>query len=110
MKSTPTELSVYRHYTYFHEVSFLHVPHAFVLIRNTMKVAGAERVCLSVEAMVRYYHMCKNVLDTTLGIQFPFQSEDGNSQDAVAVAVLKDGALIGHVPLRISTACFKFLH
>ena len=63
MKSTPTEPSVYRHYTksYFHEVSFLCVPHAYVPIWNTMKAAGAEHVCLSVEAMVRCYHMCKNV-------------------------------------------------
>ena len=38
------------------------------------------------------------------------KSEHGNAQDAFAVAVLKDEAIIGHVPQKISAACSMFLH
>ena len=70
---------------------------------------GVERVRFSVEAMVRGYHAYKDVWDATIGEQLPCQSEHGNAQDAFAVAVLKDGAIVGHVPRKISAACSMFL-
>ena len=71
--------------------------------------AGAKCVHFSVEVMARGYHAYKDVWDTTIGKQLPCQSEHGNAQDAFAVAVLKDGAIVGHVLWKISTACSMFL-
>ena len=72
--------------------------------------AGAERVRFSMEAMVRGYHTYKDVWAATVGKQLPCKSEQGNAKDAFAVAVLKDGVIVGHVPWKISTACSMFLH
>ncbi len=37
------------------------------------------------------------------------QRETTNSKDGYAVAVIKDGTIIGHVPRRISKLCLLFL-
>ena len=64
----------------------------------------------SVEAMAIGYHAYKDVWEATIGEELLWQSQHGNVQDAFAVAVLKDEAIVGHVSRKISAACYMFLH
>lgn len=49
-------------------------------------------------------------MDAHLGQELPRGREEGNGKDPYAVAALRENAVIGHVPRRISTACSLFLH
>ena len=66
---------------------------------------------LEVKAMVhvRGYHIYKDIWEATLGENLECQRESGNIHDIYAVAVLKSGLVVGHVPKRISSICSLFL-
>ena len=61
-----------------------------------------------VEAMVRGYHQYKEISDAEVGKKLECQRETGNPQDIFAVAVLKSGVIVGHVPRKSpqSVRCF----
>lgn len=80
------------------------------VLRVNRITARAEHVCFSVQVMVMGYHACKDVWDTTIVKKHCNQSEHGNTLDAFTVAVLKDRAIVGHVPHKISAAYSMFLH
>ena len=48
--------------------------------------------------MVRGYHVYKDIRATVVGEELPCQHEDGNRPDPFAVAVVRGGAIVGHVP------------
>ena len=61
----------------------------------------------SVEAMVRGYHVYKDIwLLFNLGEELPCQHEGGNRADPFAVAVVRWEAIVGHVPKKISVYTF----
>lgn len=62
-----------------------------------------------VEAMVRGYHIYNDIWDASLGEHLQCGRETGNPQDIYAVAVLKSGVVVGHVPRKISSICSVFL-
>ena len=74
-----------------------------------MKETMADRASFSVEAMVRGYHAYKDIW-TTVNEELPCQREDGNQVDAFAVAIVKDGTVVGYVPKKISSVCSLYLH
>ena len=63
----------------------------------------------SVEAMVRGYHVYKDIWTAVVGEEFPCKREDGNRVDPFAVAVMRGDAVIGHVPRKISSVCSLYL-
>ena len=63
----------------------------------------------SVEAMVRGYHFYKDIWATVVGEELPCQREDGNRADPFAAAVVKEEAMVGHVPKKISSVCSLYL-
>ena len=63
----------------------------------------------SVEAMVRGYHVYKDVWAAVVGEEFPCKREDGNRFDPLAVAVVRADAIIGHLPRKISCVCALYL-
>ena len=65
----------------------------------------------SVQAMVRGYHVYRDVWAASIGELLPCEREAGNASDRYAVAVMKDFAVVGHVPRKISTIilCSIFL-
>ena len=63
----------------------------------------------SVEAMLRGYHTYQSVWDASLGEELPCQREPENSHDPFAVAVVRAGVTVGHVPRRISSVCSLFI-
>ena len=63
------------------------------------------------EAMVRGYHVYKDIWTAVVGEEFPCKRETGNTFDPFAVAVMRgDTNAISHVPRKISSICSLFLH
>ena len=58
---------------------------------------------------IRGYHIYYRIWDAVIEEVLDCQRETTNSEDGYAVAVIKDGTIIGHVPLRISKLCSLFL-
>ena len=63
----------------------------------------------SFEAMVRGYHEYQGVWAASIGKELPCKRERGNANDSFAIAVEKDGRIVGHVPRKISSTCSLFL-
>ena len=63
----------------------------------------------SVAAMVRGYHVYRDIWAASIGEELPCECQEGNREDAYAVAVKKNGNIVGHVPRKISTTSFMFL-
>ena len=57
-----------------------------------------------VEAMVRGYHQYKEIWNASIGEGLECQRETGNLHDVFAVAVLKSGIVVGHVPKKTDRA------
>ena len=68
-----------------------------------------DRSSFTVEAMIRGYHVYKDIWNSVLDEELPCQRETGNTSDPFAVGVLKDGVIVGHVPRKISSICSLFL-
>ena len=58
-----------------------------------------------VEAMVRGYHVYK---DIWTAVELICWREPFNTADPFAVAVVKNGTAVGHVPRKISCVCLLF--
>ena len=61
------------------------------------------------ESCVRGYHAYKDIWEASVGEELPCQREIGNRADPFAVAVIKSGQTVGHIPRRISSVCSFFL-
>ena len=61
------------------------------------------------ECCVRGYHVYKDTWNATIGEELECNPEAGNRADRYAVAVIKAGNIVGHVPKRISRYCSLFI-
>ena len=59
--------------------------------------------------MVRRYHVYRAIWEAAVGETLNCAREVGNRSDTFAVAVIKGGDTVGHVPRRISSICSIFL-
>ena len=55
----------------------------------------------SVQAMVRGYHVYKDIWDAVVGEEFPCRCKNGNRVDPFAVAIVRGNTVIGHVLRKI---------
>ena len=55
------------------------------------------------------YHVYQAVWNPAVGERFICETETNNAHDRFAVSVMKDDAIIGHVPRRFSSVCSIFL-
>ena len=62
----------------------------------------------TIEAMVRGYHMYKEVWCADFGEELACVREV-NYRDPFAVAVMRSGGVVGHVPRKISSVCSMLL-
>ena len=60
-------------------------------------------------SVVRGHHIYKVVWTPEVGEVLQVRTEDGNEHDEHAVAVVKDGLIVGHVPHSMSRVCWIFL-
>ena len=65
-----------------------------------------ERFC--VESCVRGY-IYKDIWEASVGEELPCQRESGNRAYPFAVAVVRSGITVGHIPRKISSVCSFFL-
>jgi len=56
----------------------------------------------NVEVMVHGYHEYKNTWDAPIGEMLRCERVVGNIHDTFAVAIKKDGKVVGHCPRKIS--------
>ena len=63
-----------------------------------------------IESTVRGHHVYKAAWSPYIGEELPVQREVNNIHNDFAVAVLKNGNTVGHVPREISRVCWYFLH
>ena len=61
------------------------------------------------ETMVRGYHVYREIWTAAVGEELSCVRETGNYRDPFAVAVVKSGVTVGHVPKKISCTCSVFL-
>ena len=61
------------------------------------------------EAMVRGYHVYHKIWTAAAGEELSCVRETNNHWDPFAVAVVKSGVTVGHVPKKISSTCSMFL-
>ena len=54
-----------------------------------------------VEAMVRVYHQYREIWGAEVGEQLEFRRENSDPHDIFAVAILKSGVVVGHVPKKL---------
>ena len=66
-------------------------------------------VSFSVNAMVRGYHVYQDIWDASVSEELPCQREPGNSHDPFAVAIVRAGVTVGHVPRKLSSTCSLFI-
>ena len=61
------------------------------------------RVSFSVEAVVRGYRTYKDIWAAVYGEELLCEREAGNWVNTFAMAVMKDGTVVGHIPKKISS-------
>ena len=64
--------------------------------------------CVRIECFVRGYHVYKSQWRPDLGDRVETKLEEFNEHDRYAVAVVVDGATVGHIPREISKICHYF--
>ena len=64
----------------------------------------------TVEAIVRGYHIHRDIWRAVVGEEFSCKREINSTFDPFAEAVMRSYSIIGHVPRKISSICFLFLH
>ena len=62
-----------------------------------------------VESCVRGFHVYQDIWTPSTGERLPCETEDMNPMDPYAVAIKNRREVIGHVPRKISAACFLFI-
>ena len=64
----------------------------------------------TIEAMVRGYHVYQSIWDAAIdGENLECFREVGNIHDPSAVAIKKDGSVVGHIPRALSAVCSSFI-
>ncbi len=59
--------------------------------------------------MIRGYHEYKQIWSPVIGEGLDCVQESRHSHDLYAVAIIKSGVVVGHVPHKISSVCSLFL-
>ena len=72
-------------------------------------MAMATVTTFSVEAMVRGYHVYKDIWAALVGEHLPCRRKTTILADHFAVAIMKGENVVGHIPRKISNACSIFI-
>lgn len=80
-----------------------------VQVRKEDEAVGELTTYFSVETMIRGYHIYKDVWKSSVGEQLLCEIEENNRQDSHAVAVVRTGPVVGHVPRKLSLISTLFM-
>ena len=67
-----------------------------------MATSGSADFQASYGSVVRGFHVYHTIWTPTVNEEHPTQREHGNTEDQYAVAITKNGVIIGHVPRELS--------
>ena len=67
------------------------------------------RTSFTIDAMIRGYHVYKDIWSAVLDEELPCQLELSNLVDPFGIGVMKEGTVVDHVPWKISSVCSLFL-
>ena len=70
---------------------------------------GVDMAKFVLKSVVRGYHVYHTIWEAAIGEEHPCKAEGGNCSDRFAVAVVKDGIVVSHVPQLFLAACTTFL-
>ena len=73
-------------------------------------MAAALTSTFTTDSVIRGYHEYNSIWEAAFGVVLQCQRERSNRHDPYAVAVVKDGNVVGHVPRKLSAICAMFLH
>ena len=80
-----------------------------VACRRIDRKRESKMPSFSVSSSVRGYHVYKDIWEATEGEVLPCTRELHNLRDPFAVAIMREGVIVGHVPKKISAVCSSFL-
>ena len=60
----------------------------------------------SVESVVRGHHIYKSIWTPLIGEVLTAELEEDNTEDQYAVAVIRAGTIVGHVPRELRTSSY----
>ena len=63
----------------------------------------------SIDSCVCGYHIKNGMWEASVGEELLCQCENGNGSDPFAIAIIKSGMTVGHIPRKISPICSLFL-
>ena len=75
----------------------------------TSQPLGSSIACLDIVSFIRGYHAYQGTWLPSVGEVLELEKEPLNSVDRYAVAVTKNGTVVGHVPRNFSALFFHFL-
>ena len=64
---------------------------------------------IEIASCVRSYHVYRHIWTAAVGEGLDCVKEPTNASDRYAVAIIKDGTIVGHLPKKISRVCLLFL-
>ena len=75
-----------------------------------MAIAASESAgnLYVMESVVRSHHLYKRIWTPRVGEQLQLKHEKDNSNDVRAVAIAKDGIIVGHLPRELARTVFCF--
>ena len=76
------------------------------LVMATSKGSGR---CLEINSFARGYHAYMDIWDPVIGEILQLEREPSNLKDQKAVAVMRNGEIVGHLPANLSSTAFYFL-
>ena len=74
-----------------------------------MAKSGKALMTFDATFVIHGYHVYKDIWTAVIGERRNCEREFGNRHDPFAVAIMKDGQVIGHVPRTISCVCTLFI-
>ena len=70
---------------------------------------GSRTKKARVNCCVRCYHVYQKSWEAVIGKELDCKREPSNLKDWYAVAVIRDGNVVGHLPRKFSLACYLFI-
>ena len=70
---------------------------------------GVELTDFELSGCIRGYHVFQHIWESEVGETLVREREPSNVNDRYAVAVIRDGVIVGHLPQKISRVCSLFL-
>ena len=79
------------------------------LIRVFCKIFEMSSTIFSIESCVRGYHVYKSSWAASIGEILLCEREERNLEDPYAVAIVRNGVIVGHVPRTISCVYVRYI-